>query len=329
MLRTRPGALVEVVVGGDTVITGRVDKLDGSHAKDQHSLSLTGRSLTRNLVDCSPKGPTDFRRKSPEQIVRALAGPYGVEVVVEEDLGEKLPRFDLNEGELVGAAIQRLAQVRGFVATDDAAGRLVLTRGGAVGRADVDLVVGENVLGGSGTLDASGVFSEYRIKGVRLGNDNDFGEVLQSVGTAADDIAGSLEPGRLLELQAESGEDLARCRERAAWEAATRYGQAISLSYEVQGWRQRPGGRLWELRELVYVRDDLLGISGDFLVVDVDMVLGLDGTRTRLGLAPPEAFELLPPAAKRKGAKGKRARVRGPFDTLQDGVELTERERRQ
>jgi prophage tail gpP-like protein len=316
--RVRPGSAVKVYVGGDLVITGWIDKLEASFDATSHTIAVTGRSRTSDLVDCSAvNDPGHWRARTALQIATDLAAPYGVEVLEDVNVGEPIPRFALSDGETVGAALQRLAALRSLLVTDDALGRVRLTRAGST-RAAVALVVGENVVEGSSSVDVSGRFTEYRCKSQRIGDDQDFGAVLQT-SQGADD-GGDLGRVRILEISAEGGEDAARARQRAEWEAATRYGQSIGASYNVRGWRQGAAGALWAPNQIVTVRDDLGGIRGDLLVVDVSLTVGGNGTRAALTLAPPEGFELLAPAAPRRRGGAKARPVNTQFDALADGV---------
>ena len=317
-LRLRPGSSVEVYVGEDLAITGWIDSLSTSFSGSTHSITVSGRSKTCDLVDCTAIAEPGHWRSIPAlSLARLLAASYGVEVVsLVPDL-EDVPRFVLSDSETVEAALQRLAALRSVLLTDDTSGRLVITRAGTA-RADVALVVGENVLEGSSTFDASGRFSEYRVRSVRVPSGQDFGTAIQSGETAVDtEVFGRT---RVLELSAESGEDASRTRQRATWEAATRYGKSITVNYEVQGWRQGETGRLWTANEIVRVSDTISGISGDYLLTDVSLTLSEAGTRARLTLAPPEGFELLPPQAPRP-ARRKKPPAANPFSALADGVE--------
>ena len=188
LLDIRPGSAVEVYVGSDLMITGYVDKLDVSFSASGHSVAVSGRSKTGDLVDCSALHESgQFRNKKADFISKQLAKDYAIDVVVarELDLSRKIRRFVVQDGETVIAAIQRLGQLRAFLVTDDALGRLHLTRAGAAETATA-LVVGQNVISGSASVDVSGRFTEYRCKSTRLGDDNDFGDVLQSEHTEED-----------------------------------------------------------------------------------------------------------------------------------------------
>ena len=324
LLDLRPGSAVEVYAGRDLVITGYIDKIDVSHDSKSHKVRVSGRSKTGDLVDCSAiHKPKQWRSKTADTIAADLASDYDVDVYADPsiDWSKKIARFALQDGETVIAALQRLGQLRSFMVTDDPAGRCVLTGPKTDASSDVDLVVGENVISGSASVDVSGRFTEYRCKSVRLGDDNDYGETLQSDESVVD--SEDLGRSRVLVIRPESGEGAARCRDRATWEAATRYGQSISLTYTVQGWRQTPGGRLWSPNELIGVEDNLAGVDGDFLIIDVDFSLSDSGTLTKLSLAPPEGYELLPPMQKRRRGGKRRKRASSPFDALKDGVNIS------
>lgn len=318
LLRIRPGSPVEVKIGADVVITGWVDKLETRYGADSHTISVSGRSRTCDLVDCAaPSTPGHWRGAEPLAIARELAAEVGVDVVSAADLGGKVSRFAVQKGELVEAALQRLAELRSFIVTDDASGRLVLTRAGS-SRAESSIAVGENVLEGGASIDLSGRFNAYQCKGARAADDRDFGSVLQVSGAAAD--SEDFGRRRTYTITAGPGEDAARCAQRAAWEAATRYGQSIELSYTVQGWRQREGGPLWAPNLVVEVRDPLSAVEGDFLIVDCRFRLSSSGTTTELSLRPIEGFEALPPAAPRRRGGVKASPVKSPFASLADGV---------
>lgn len=320
LLRVKPGSAVEVYLGSELLITGWIDKQDATFDRSSHGLTLSGRSKTGDLVDCSViHASGQWRNTSAVEIARQLAADYGVELVDELGSTPNVRRFAVQDGETVVGAIQRLAQLRGFLVTDDERGRLVLTRASST-RADVELRTGVNILRGSASVDFSARYTEYRCKSSRVGDDQDFGAVLQASQTATD--AGDMGRARILEIRAEKGEDAARTKERATWEAATRYGQSIAVSYDVQGWRQTAGGRTWRRNEIVRVVDELTGLNGDLLVTDVELTVARSsGTVAKLTLAPPEGFELLPPFKPRRSG---RKRVKNPLaEALKDGVTIT------
>src|SRR5262245_16365764 len=100
------------------------------------------------------------------QIAERVTKPFGVMVVVPAPAGAPLPDVQIQQGETVHALIERLARAAGLLVTDDAQGRLVLTRAGygPRTRAAGALVQGQNILAAAAELDTSAVFSEYEVK---------------------------------------------------------------------------------------------------------------------------------------------------------------------
>lgn len=301
-VRIRPGSACEVLIGAERVLVGFVDSVAPKLEATAYSLAVAGRSKPADLVDCSAvHTPGRWRKRKIEQIAADLAKPFGVEVVAQVSTGDALPRFALESGETAFEAIERMARLRQLLVTDDAAGRLVLTRAGT-GRAEVALEQGANVLAGEAKADASGVFSAYTVRGQRVGDDSDFGEAVAKItGEAADP---GLARHRPLVVNAEAQVTKATAKARAAWEAATRLGRSLEASITVQGWRQRPGGALWAPNVLVQVDAPALGLDGEFLISGVALALGPGGSTARLELALPDAYKPEPPTPKSRGASG-------------------------
>ncbi len=159
---------------GDTVLTGYVDAYRPSYDANSHAVRLSGRSKTCDFVDSSvmvPFGATgggQFKGMTVAEIARLLAQPFGIEVVAEIE-GEPEPEVQVQQGETCFALVERLSRLQELLITDDALGRLVLTRAGS-GRAATALRHGVNILSASANLDNSRRFSEYVVKAQRPGN---------------------------------------------------------------------------------------------------------------------------------------------------------------
>lgn len=331
-LRLKPGSPVEVYLGADRVMNGYIDSLDINYSATDHKITVTGRSKTSDLVDCSAVAGGSWRNQKLEDIATQLAGTYGITVKTVVNTGSKIKRHKTQRGETVFDAIERMARLRALLVTDDAAGNLLLTRAGhfetnkkgeltfsQTGTTDAHtaIVVGENVLAGNVSFDVSERFSEYRIKGQRAGDDNDYGDILQTNGEASDT---AIDRTRILVLDAEARASKARCKQRAAWEAAARYGKSLKIRYTVQGWRQG-NGQLWEPNQMVTVVDELSGLDADFLTVEVAYRLGAGGSTTSIQLAPVEGYEPIEPFKPRPRKRRKKKKT-GAFEELRDGVKV-------
>lgn len=321
--RIAPGDACQVFIGADLVLTGYVDGTPISYDAKSVTVGVKGRSKTADLVDCSAiHEPGQFKGRKVEQIAAELAAPYGVAVVAAVDTGAAIADHQIQQGESVFESIDRMLKLRALLSTDDADGRLVLTRAGSA-RAATDLVVGENLLTGSASLDCKDRFSEYRIKGQRTADgagdeDEDAGDdgggpdigAFTADAAATSQVAAvhadtGIKRKRVLVIVADGQPDGGTARERARWEAAHRAGKSFETSYTVQGWRQADG-RLWVPNELVRVRDPIIGFDLEMLISAVSYSLSESGSVTTLTVAPKAAYELLPetPQAKGKGKTG-------------------------
>jgi len=324
----RPGKAAVVAIADQPVITGWIDDVEVNGDARAHDLRLTGRSRTCDLVDCSAilagqagnkagkadrglfakGGPVDarvngrvavvpapavvpasqFKGRRLEQIAADLAAPFNVAVVATCDTGEPFDDFQLEQGETVHAAIERLSRLRGVTVGDDPAGRLVLARPGD-GPFLGTLKRGDNIKRGGGKFAFKDRFSDYITKGQTSGSDERYGAaVAGGSGNAHDPAVTRYRP---LIVMAEGKADAARCADRAAWEAAHRAGKSLTLNYDVYGW-WAPSGQLWAEGGRVEVDDPWLDLAMEVLIGEVHFSIDRDGgTITTLSLSPKEAFE--------------------------------------
>lgn len=300
----RQGAVCEVRIGADLVLTGHVYATPVDYDAKQITRGVSGRSLTADLVDCAAiNEPGQWRGQSVQRIVQALASPYGVKVRSEVGDTAALADHTIEPGETAFASIDRLLTLSRLLSTDDPAGALVIVRPGSAGRAVDRLEVGHNVLSCRAPLDFSGVFSEYRCVGQRAGTDDLFGTEASEVSAAATDPRAARRRVMLVQQNGQLTPELATAR--VNWERGSRMGKALGVTYRVQGWRQS-NGALWVPNLVVRVVDPILGFDRDLLISEVEYSLGNGGTVASLTLAPAEAFEPEPadPHKARKLKKG-------------------------
>lgn len=298
-----PGARVRVALDGETVITGWIDAARQRYDAGSHSIELAGRDAVGDLVDCSAaSAPGEWHGARLEEIVTALAAPYGIPVVAEVDTGAPFRRYRIEEGETVYEAIERGCRMRRVLPLSDGAGGLLLGRA-ARDRAGVVLRRGDTILSAHGESDWTGRYSAYRVLGQQPGGD--FLGASQAAhvhGAARDPVVTRHRP---LTLLAEQALDDAEAAERAAWEASARAGRARRLTVRVRGWRERGDvGPLWAPGRVVPVDDDWLGVHTDMLVVGVLCELDDAGTRTTLSLSSTTAWSDQPVVVDDEGGQG-------------------------
>lgn len=303
----RQGAVCEVRIGADLVLTGYVFATPCDYDAGQITRGVAGRSLTADLVDCAAiNEPGQWSGQSVQRIVQALVSPYGIEARSEVPETASLTDHTIEPGETAFASIDRLLTLSRLLSTDDATGGLVIVKPGSAGRAVDRLEVGQNVLSCRAPLDFSGVFSEYRCIGQRAGDDEVFGAEASEVSAVVTDPRGSRRRVLLIQQSGQLTPELAAAR--VNWERGSRMGKALSLTYRVQGWRQS-NGALWVPNLLVSVLDPIVGIERDMLISEVEYSLDDAGTVATLTVAPPDAFDPEPadPHKARKLTKGGKA----------------------
>ena len=295
-----PGQPCVVKIGEDVLLTGHVDDVSQSYDAHHRTISISGRSLTADLIDCSAREvPGCYFGLKLERVGEMLAEPCLVPVRAEVDTGPHIPVFKVHPGESVHAAIERHARAHGVIVTDDEKGALVLTRAGAH-HSPTKLVLSRNILSADAHFSHRDRYSLYEVKGQRMAHDDgaEVDELAHPEGASTDIGVGRFRRLMLVGDSAGGSEDQLR---RAQWEAATRAGRSLGVRYRVQGWRGAKD-ELWRPNTLVKVEDEWLGIERDLLIVSCTYKLSDNGTITELQLAPKEAYELQPEVTAAAGA---------------------------
>ena len=308
-----PFAACRVLIGEDPVLTGFVDAVQPFFDARGHGVRVSGRSRTADLVDCTPEiAGREWRGTTLDAIARAMAEPFNVEVVAEAPMGDPIDLAVIEPAETAWDAIERLARLRGVLATDDGRGRLVLTRASDQ-RLPGRVAQGENVLAAQGRLNVAQRFSRYVIltqRGTTAAFDpegEEEGEAATPGGEARPSIAGVAEdravpryrPKVTMGEQSMTAEDATA---RALWQAAYAAGRSLRASVTVQGWRQADGA-LWPVNRLLAARLPWLQVERDLLIAGVTWTIDGRGRRAELDLAPAEGFTPEPvPAAPAGGS---------------------------
>ena len=284
----RPGDPCEVALDAERVLRGHVDAVRVAYDSQGHTIEVSGRDATGDLVDCSAATrPGEWHNERLEAIASALAAPFEIPVRAEADTGAPFRRFRIEEGETVFEAIERGCRFRGILPLSDGNGGLVLGRP-TRSRTATRLRRGVNILSASGEASWADRHSEYTLLGQQPGDDFLRAEDTAHVFARATDEG--VTRHRPLTIVAEQALDNAEAKERIEWEAAVRAGRARRATVSVQGWREAPGAALWAPGRLVHVSDDWLGLDRELLVAATAQSIGESGTVTRMTLMPETAF---------------------------------------
>lgn len=287
-----PGQTARLDLGNRTAVTGYINDVRVSYNSDRKKMTISGRSFTGDLVDCTAvPEPGEWRDKTMLKIAKSITSHFGIKVVTEVEEPEPIRRFGLQEGETAFEALQRLAKLRGVLLSCTQHGELLITRAGRQGLAS-QLRSGDNILTGSVYRSERDRFSRYVIKAQMKGGDDWFGDDAAAVFAEAEDS----NVKRFRPRVDTSGTQMSKSQalQRAKYTRNRRAGRSERLSYSVASWVVNSSGVLWEPGMLIRVDDDLLNVKADTLLSTVTFTRDdRRGTRADLELVRPEALSVL------------------------------------
>jgi prophage tail gpP-like protein len=330
------GAKCEILIDKETWLIGWVDDVLPEAGNSGNSVTIIGRDLTGDLVDCppDPRGKHEYRDISLTEFAEKLCKPFGIKVRADVDVGPKFDKCVVEAGETVLSAIAKYAKQRGVLVTTDRVGTLVITRSGQERAAD-DIAFPGNVTRARGSFSGRERFSDYFVKGQSEKNAGkraktaaldataeplDAPPATSSTSSTADEDVPE-GAGALVMGHARDGEvtrwrphiSMARTKanafdaqRQAEWEMRTRRGKGDKEDYVYRGFRAGLGGQLWKPNTLSMVKDSFARIERDMLLAGVRLSYGDRGEQTKLRMTGPEAYDLLPEGDRRaKKSSGK------------------------
>lgn len=308
---------VQVRIGKNIVLTGYIEQTPVSYSATSANVGIAGRSKTCDLIDCTvmvddpnisyekpntsnsnyvscpQNAATEYKNVALETIIAQLIMPYGIKLVNETKPLTKKRNFSAKHEDTVLKALQNLTSTENLLFYGNEKGDLVVTEKGKL-TADDALVLGQNILTGDTSFDASKIYKYYRAVGQDKGVTGKTGHAASSHNyTAVDD---NVFRTRLLTKKVQGAADTAKCKVTAEGDRDYNRDQYFKITYKVQGWRQSTG-KLWKINSLVDIKDDFLDIdtqkSQKFLITRVVFNLTEnEGMTTTLDVIPPNGWRL-------------------------------------
>jgi prophage tail gpP-like protein len=279
-----------IKIDSDLVLTGYVEKIDVSIDKDSHTVTVSGRDLLADLIDCSVIGPPyEFRNKNLAQHIETFVKPFGILFRYDKGVFASARKMDvtLSPGDSVFEAIDKARRQEGVLLYSDAQGRMLMGYSGKEASVD-SLIWGQNIKKANVVYDDSNRFKDYYVRGQNSGGSNfdDFGVTLDVVGHAKDP---RILRHRPVMLHSEGEVTQTTAKKRAEWEAIVRSAGSSVVQVIVAGFRQG-NGALWKKNTIAPVSIPPLYINSDMLISDVSFSKSSNGTETALTLKRPDAF---------------------------------------
>ncbi|MDQ7010358.1 MAG: hypothetical protein Q9M29_00920 [Mariprofundaceae bacterium] len=289
-LPIRDGDLCRLLIDGQQVIAGAVDDRTVSYDAGSHTISISGRDATGDLVDCSVR-EVQIKGNTLLQIAGTVCKPFGISVLADVDVGGKFTSVDAEPGQTAHELLATLAAQRGVLLCSDDLGNLRITTAGRT-RSPGAIHYGRNVLACNAPASMRDRYSDYTVKYQSSQNDQFNGATATQASATTRDPA--VKRYRPLTVLAEDGVDL---RKRADNERNVRAGRAQRIIYTVSGWYADAGMQtLWQPNTLVPVTDPNQepGLDNtELLISTITHILDDQGTRTELTVLPRGAFDLL------------------------------------
>lgn len=288
----KPFSKCTVYIDDERVLTGYVDAVNMAHSSNGTEISVSGRDLTSDLVDCTPGLKVfQYNNISYSTLARKLLANFSIEFVRDYDPKKAFKFVQINPGTRVSSILEEYARYRGLILRTDQFGRLVATNPGS-GSSQVSLVYGQNIKAYTLSYDTQQRYSEVRVI-------SQVQDVADFFGTQANQVEGVAKDAgvprfRPYEIVADQSADAVDGKTRARWEANTRAAKSEVLNVEVVDWRQGPGLSfpLWEVNSKVWVQIPEVGLNGEFLISSVRFMKDVNGgTVTNLGIERKDAYQ--------------------------------------
>jgi prophage tail gpP-like protein len=304
---TRPGRQCLIYIGSDLVITGWIDRRSIPIDAHNHTVLLTGRGITRNLVDCSADLAHDpnvhggmINGANTLGVAQTLAAAYGITArSAVPDLGIPIPQFQVMLGETPYQIIESIARYAGFLVYEDEYGALVLDRVGTRLHASGFSLPG-NIEGINAERSVDQRYSEYMVVWFGVDQLTDLGSLLNRRAVTLDTTLGEYRLKIIVSeqvapvpsaAQPTPADNDAVATQRARWECARRLGRSQAAAITCDSWRDSKG-TLWTPNWLAPIEAPAADITGaQWIIGTVTFRRDMSGTHADLVLMPPDAFD--------------------------------------
>jgi prophage tail gpP-like protein len=305
------GQSCKIVVEDTPMLNGWIEKISVNYDVDDHTITVSGRDRTNDVVDCQPDfsklqfTPNISLKRITEKVLESL---YLSDIKVIDRFNLKPFKKITTDG--VGTKafdfLQRYAKISQVLLTTNGEGNIVFER--ALGRTLNTILStrrGEQatILSSSVDYDNTKRFYHYNLNSQgQLANDFQPATAQKAASIKADAFDNEIRKSRLLYFQPTSSTTDQQAIDTAAWEANFRRADSMVYSCEVQGFRPiNDQTNVWLPNYLINIVDDFVGINtlvgagikSPLLITEVSYSKSLDeGSKVALKLQIEDAFTL-------------------------------------
>lgn len=277
------GLECKVYLHQQLVLTGYINRRSPSYDKQTHSLSIAGRDVTCDLVDCSASVPNqELHNVTIAEAARQLIAPFPAIRLDCPEAGKPFAKFTVQDGDTIFSVLETHAKQRGFMIYTTGDGVLHIRRPEVQSNGLV-LEEGVNILTANAEDSDEELFSTYIVRG--QDSDNAKHQAEQRYTDKG------VRTGRVRIITAEKPESSSDIKNRAEWEAKLRKARSYQANVTIQGWITAQG-RLVRLGEALKLHSPSLGAYQQSMVIN-NLAYEVDannGSTAALGLVLPEVF---------------------------------------
>lgn len=289
-----PGDPCTVKLGGDLVLTGYVDRYNASIDVRQHTVHVSGRSKSADLVDCaafvgSPDAESyQVMGGTTLSIARQLAAGYGISVNSMAGDGDTIPQFVINLGETPYEILDRLSKSAGMVLYDMPDGSVMFARAGTE-QMSSGFIQGVNVESAEVNFTMDQRYSLY------LGFYSSTPILSTDSGGQQPPMAKATDAGvprfrKRIIISEMVGPDGPMLQRRVDWEAARRAGRSYAVTVTTDSWRDG-SQNLWAINHLATVNVPVLKVpQTQWCIGQVTYLKDENGEHAIVMLMPSSAF---------------------------------------
>lgn len=240
------GDVCSAKMAGVTVANGVLYMRQVAFDDRRHGLQVLVASKVQDLLYSTvDQKPGQFKDYTIEGIGNALVKPYGIKFKIDgspSGADKKFPRFNVQPGETVFAAISRLCRMRNLFLIDDKDGNLIAKRIDGKGSSKAHLEEGRNIKSATCVMSHENVHNMIQVLGQRPGNDQNWGDEARD--TSASVSNSIVKRHRPMTFNAEEPGDQRDMQMRAEHAGAVNIATMLQAEITVQGWHD-PSGTLW------------------------------------------------------------------------------------
>ncbi len=269
------------VLFGDTpVINGYIEQLNPDYDADNHTISVSGRDVTCDLIDSSAIMPKqEMRNITIKTAAEMLCAPHGVKVNCPKP-GDPFDVYAINDGESVFDSLEQHARQRQLLMYTLADGVLHIKKAEPI-PINVVLKEGDNILRASAEHQSTQQFGKYVVKSQKEKGKTQIRQ----------DVRGTHpRQNRILILRPEKPNDDPECKDRGQWEKKVRKARGRRATITVNSWEWR-AGQLWRPLLLPMLDSPRLGFRMPMVVASVRLhVDDSGGALATLELVDPDVY---------------------------------------